>query len=276
MESGNLAGMLKTSTPIRILVVDDHPVVRAGLARWLSTYPDLHVVGSAADGNQAITMVSEFEVDIVLLDLRMPHKNGIETLLEFRKLGIGVRVIVLTSYESDEDIYQSVRAGAQGYLLKASPEEDMIEAIRTVHAGERYLPTDIASRFAERMPRARLHSRQVEILDLVSRGMTDEQVSSQLHIAARTFWTELNAIIEVLGSLDEEDAAPTRRKQITIAEVARKAGVSMATVSRVLNNSGKHTEETRRAVMKVVKEYDFQLNGTAASLALMRSNTPRD
>jgi DNA-binding NarL/FixJ family response regulator len=267
----------KSSTPIRILVVDDHAVVRAGLASMLATYPDLEVVGSAADGDQAIAILTKCNVDIVMLDLRMPNKNGIETLLAFRELAIRARVIVLTSYESDEDIYQSVRAGAQGYVLKASPEEDMIEAIHIVHAGERYLPTDIASRFAERMPRDRLNPRQIDILDLIARGMSDEQVSSQLRISTSKVWTELNTIIETLDSLEEE-SVQTRapRKKITITEVARRAGVSMATVSRVLHNSGKHTEETRRAVMKVVKEYDFQLNGTAASLALMRSGGRRD
>ncbi|MDQ2844123.1 MAG: response regulator [Acidobacteriota bacterium] len=265
------------STPIRILVVDDHPAVRAGLTSMLSTYPDLKVVGSAVDGDQAISLATELEPDIVMLDLRMPHKDGIETLLAFRQLSIPAKVIVLTSYESDEEIYQSVRFGAQGYLLKASPEEDMIEAIHTVFRGERYLPTDIASRFADRMPRARLNSRHTAILDLISRGMTDEQVSLQLNITSRDVWEELNEIIKMLESTDEESAAvPASKPKITIAEVARRAGVSMATVSRVLNNSGKHTEGTRRAVMKVVKEYDFQLNGTAASLAMMRHSGPQD
>jgi DNA-binding NarL/FixJ family response regulator len=260
--------------PIRILVVDDHPAVRAGLVSMLSTYPDLKVVGSAVDGDQAISLATELEPDIVMLDLRMPKKDGIETMLAFRQLSIPARVIVITSYESDEEIYQSVRSGAQGYLLKASPEEDMIEAIHTVFRGERYLPTDIASRFADRMPRAQLNSRHTAILDLIARGMSDEQVSTQLHMTSREVWKELNEIIEMLESTDEESAAaPAAKSKITIAEVARMAGVSMSTVSRVLHNSGKHTEETRRAVMKVVKEYDFQLNGTAASLAMMRNNS---
>jgi DNA-binding NarL/FixJ family response regulator len=198
-------------------------------------------------------------------------------MLAFRQLSIPARVIVLTSYESDEEIYQSVRSGAQGYLLKASPEEEMLEAIYTVFRGERYLPTDIASRFADRMPRAQLNSRHTAILDLIASGMTDEQVSDQLHITSRDVWKELNEIIKMLESTDEESAAaPVPKSKITIAEVARRAGVSMATVSRVLNNSGKHTEGTRRAVMKVVKEYDFQLNGTAASLAMMRNSGQQD
>lgn len=262
---------------VRVLIVDDHLVVRAGLMSMLSTYPELDVVGSAADGDQAIAMIAESMVDIVLLDLRMPKKDGIETLSDLKQLPVQPRVIVLTSYESDEEIYQAVRAGAQGYLLKASSEEEMIDAIFAVHAGERYLPSDIASRLADRMPRANLTPIQNEILELIARGMTDDQVSAKLRIPNRAVWNQLNSIIEALDSSDSdsrEDRPP--RERVTIAEVARKAGVSTATVSRVLHNKGKHAEETRRAVMKVVKEYDFQLNGAAASLAMMRNGPSQD
>jgi DNA-binding NarL/FixJ family response regulator len=265
------------SAPIRVLIVDDHPVVRAGLKSMLATYPELSVVGCVADGDQALSFIAQNEVDIVLLDLRMPKKNGVETLAALKQLPSLARVIMLTSYESDEDIYQSVRAGAQGYLLKASSEEDMIDAIHTVHAGERYLPTDIASRLADRVPRANLTALQSEILDMIARGISDDQIASKLRIPNRAVWNQLNSIIGTLDSLSESDPAGTAPKEkITIAQVARKAGVSMSTVSRVLNGSGKHTEETRRAVMKVVKEYDFQLNSTAASLAMMRGNNSDD
>lgn len=264
----------ESGSPIRVLIVDDHPVVRAGLTSMLATYPELDVVGTAADGEQAVAMLAEKDPDIVLLDLRMPKKNGVQTLSAFRHMAARARVIVLTSFESDEDIYQAVRAGAQGYLLKASPEEDMIEAIYTVHAGERYLPTDIASRLADRMPRADLSALQSEILDLIASGMTDDEISAKLRIPNRAVWNQLNAIIETMD--DDSAASQVPREKITIAEVARKAGVSMSTVSRVLHNKGQHTEETRRAVMKVVKEYDFQLNRTAASLAMMRSGSSQE
>jgi len=267
---------------IRVLIVDDHPVVRAGLVSMLATYPELDVVGSAADGEQAISMLTHREpeppVDIVMLDLRMPKKNGIETLKALKQTGTPARVIVITSYESDEDIYQAVKAGAQGYLLKASSDEDMIDAIRKVHSGDRYLPTHIAARLADRLPRAHLDSRQSEILDMIAMGMSDDEVAEKLGIDNRAVWNHLNTIIEALEMSDEADPADATHdrpsaQRITIADVARKAGVSMSTVSRVLHNKGKHTEETRRAVMKVVKEYDFQLNETAASLAMMRNGS---
>jgi DNA-binding NarL/FixJ family response regulator len=265
----------ETAQPIRVLIVDDHPVVRAGLASMLATYPELDVVGSAADGEQAIVMLGDRDTDIVMLDLRMPKKSGIETLKALRQIENHARVIVITSYESDEDIYQAVKAGAQGYLLKASSDEEMSDAIRRVHAGERYLPTYIAARLADRMPRAHLDSLQTEILDMIATGMSDDEVSTRLNISNGAVWEHLNTIIEAMEESDPGDTASDRppTQRITIADVARKAGVSMSTVSRVLHNKGKHTEETRRAVMKVVKEYDFQLNGTAASLAMMRSGS---
>ncbi|GGG93216.1 response regulator [Silvibacterium dinghuense] len=267
-----------TASRIRILIADDHPVVRAGLASMLATYPDMEVVGSAADGEQAVAVLTGGNpaVDVVMLDLRMPKKNGIETLKALRQTGSQARVVVITSYESDEDIYQAVKAGAQGYVLKASSDEEIIDAIRQVHAGERYLPQHITTRLAERMPRANLDLRQMEILDLIAQGMTGPEISERMTIDDREIWHQLNTIIEALEKSEDsnEDYTPgSARQRITIADVARKAGVSMSTVSRVLHNKGKHTDETRRAVMKVVKEYDFQLNGTAASLAMMRGGS---
>ncbi|HVW76911.1 MAG TPA: response regulator [Alloacidobacterium sp.] len=256
--------------PIRILIADDHPVVRAGLASMLATYPDLEVAGSVSDGKQAIALAST--VDILLLDLRMPGLNGLEVLRELRQMEKAPRVIVLTTYESDEDVYQAIRTGTHGYLLKASSEEEMIEAIHAVYAGERYFPPHIASKFADRVPRAHVNARQAEILDLIADGFTDEQVADKLHLSVAALWQQLNDIIEALDSVQESESTAAPDKRATIADIARRAGVSMATVSRVLHNKGKHTEDTRRAVMRVVREYDFQLNSTAASLAMMRNS----
>ena len=264
----------ETADVIRILIADDHPVVRAGLASMLATYSDLEVVGSVSDGNQTISALVKQPIDILLLDLRMPALNGIETLRALKQLKSPPRVIVLTSYESDEDVYEAIRAGAHGYLLKASSEEEMIEAIHDVHAGERHFPQHIASRFADRVPRAHFSEEQREILDLISAGMTDTQVSEQIGLSVSAVWDRLNAIIETLDAAEEARSAQVAQsRRITIADIAHKAGVSMATVSRVLHNKGKHSEETRRAVMKVVSEYDFQLNDAAASLAMMRNSS---
>lgn len=263
----------ETTDVIRILIADDHPVVRAGLASMLATYPDLEVVGSVPDGNQTISTLVKKQVDVLLLDLRMPALNGIETLRALKQLKSPPRVIVLTSYESDDDVYEAIRAGAHGYLVKASSVEEMIDAIHDVYAGERHFPPHIAARFADRVPRAHLDQEQRSILDLISEGLTDTQVAGKVGLSVAEVWERLNAIIETLDAAEEARANAALGRRVTISDIARKAGVSMATVSRVLHNSGKHSEETRRAVMKVVSEYDFQLNDNAASLAMMRNTS---
>lgn len=259
---------------IRVLIVDDHPVVRAGLASMLRTYPDLEVVASVSDGNQMFALLETAAVDIVLLDLRMPGMSGIEILQTLKAQESTLRVIVLTSYESNDYIYDALRAGACGYLLKTCSEEEMIEAIHAVHEGRRYLPQQIAARFAERVPRAHLSSLQGDILEYISRGLTDGQVARELGIGLAEVWRELNLTIERLEAKDADRSDDSKVRRPTMADIARRAGVSMATVSRVLHNKGMHTEDTRRAVMKAVQECDFQRNGTAASLALMRNSPP--
>ena len=260
--------------PIRILIVDDHPVVRAGLASMLATIPGLAVVGSAPDGKEALAIISGTATDIVLLDLRMPRLNGIEMLKALRTIENGPRAIILTSYESDENIYQAIQSGAYGYLLKACAEEEMLSAIYAVSSGERYLPMYIASRLAERIPRSHQSALHAEILDLFASETDGQQAAKRLHISVSSLWLQFNEILDRLDPL--MPAASTATGRVTIADIARKAGVSMATVSRVLHNKGKHSEETCRAVMKVVNQYDFELNGTAASLAMMRTSSSQE
>ena len=261
---------------IRILIVDDHPVVRTGLGTMLQTYADLEVVGAVSDGSQMFALLDKASVDVVLLDIRMPGMSGIEILQSLKENGSGLRVIVLTSYENDEYIYEALRAGALGYLLKTCSEEEMIEAIHAVHEGGRYLPQPIAARFAERVPRAHLTLRQSEILEHISRGLTDYAVAREMGISHAEVWSELSRTIGLMDPMDASDrerVEEARGRRPTMADIARMAGVSLATVSRVLHNKRMHTEETRRAVMKAVEECDFQRNGTAASLAQMRNTS---
>jgi len=257
---------------IRVLVVDDHPVVRAGLASMLSFYPELEVASGVAGGAAALAVIKKSRVEVVLLDLRMPEMSGLETLQAIKRLDSPPKVIVLTSFETDEDIYQTILAGADGYLLKASSDEEMLDAIRSATSGQRYFPPYIASRFAECAPRASLSASEIELLDLLAGSAPDAEIAVRLGIKKRAVWERFNRILEQL--IDEElpgGANVSGGPKITIEEVARKAGVSISTVSRVLHNKGNHTEETRSAVMRVVREYGFELNRTAASLAMRRS-----
>ena len=199
----------KLGNDIRILIVDDHPVVRAGLTSMLGTQPGLQVIGSASTGEEAIEMLKLHSLDLLLLDLRMPGMNGIETLLAMKRLGISTRAIVLTSFETDEDIYRAVHAGAEGYLLKNTPQGEMVDAIRAVCAGKRYIPRHIASRLTERMMRSDLTTRELEILKMLAKGLTNKQVGRVLRISSNTVRNHVNSIIEKLEVADRTEAATT-------------------------------------------------------------------
>jgi DNA-binding NarL/FixJ family response regulator len=199
----------KLGNDIRILIVDDHPVVRAGLTSMLGTQPGLQVFGSASTGEEAIEMLKLHGLDLLLLDLRMPGMNGIETLLAMKRLGISTRAIVLTSFETDEDIYRAVHAGAEGYLLKNTPQGEMVDAIRAVCAGKRYIPRHIASRLTERMMRSDLTTRELEILKMLAKGLTNKQVGRVLRISSNTVRNHVNSIIEKLEVADRTEAATT-------------------------------------------------------------------
>jgi two-component system NarL family response regulator len=206
------------ASSIRILIVDDHPVVRAGLASMLGTQEELELVGSARSGEDALRMLDEHNPDVLLLDLRMPGMSGVETLQALKAANRQVRVIILTNYETDEDIYRAVQAGAQGYLLKDTSLREMVEAIRAVHCGKRYIPRHIASRLAERMVRTNLTSRELEILKMLSKGPTNKQIGHALGISDNTVRNHVLKIIEKLEVSDRTEAATTaiQRGLITV------------------------------------------------------------
>jgi two-component system, NarL family, response regulator len=203
---------------IKVLIVDDHPVVRAGLTSMLGTQPDLEVIGSSSSGEEAIERVRHSDPDVLLLDLRMPGVNGVDTLNALMQIGTSARAIVLTSFETDEDIYRAFQAGAQGYLLKDTSLREMVEAIRTVHAGKRYVPSNIASRLAERMMRTDLTVRELEILKMLAKGPTNKEIARALGISDNTVRNHVNSIIEKLDVSDRTEAATTaiQRGLITV------------------------------------------------------------
>lgn len=201
------------SDPIRILIVDDHPVVRTGLASMLATQENFVVVGAASSGEEALSLLGETEPDIMLLDLRMPGMNGIETLTALQKCPAPPRVIVLTSFETDEDVYRAIQAGAHGYLLKSTMQQEMIVAIRAVAAGKRHIPQRIASRLAKRMSRPALTPREQEILGMMAKGLTNKQIGGVFRISGNTARNHVNSIIEKLEVSDRTEAVSTAIQQ---------------------------------------------------------------
>ena len=198
---------------IRVLIADDHPVVRTGLTSMLSAQQQVEVIGSVSNGHDALLAVQQEMPDILLLDLRMPGLDGIETLHALKEMQTATRVIILSSFEADEDIYRSVRAGAMGYLLKDTPKNQMLEAISAVHAGKRYIKGQIASRLAERMLRSSITARELEILEMIAKGLTNKQIASALSISENTVRNHLNSIMEKLEVSDRTEAATTAIQQ---------------------------------------------------------------
>ena len=203
----------ETNGKISILIVDDHPVVRAGLASMLGTQESLDVVGAAWNGQEAFALIERHRPQVMLLDLRMPGMNGIETLQALRSFPEPPRVLVLTNFETDEDVYRAVRAGSQGYLLKSTTQQEMVEAIKAVAAGRHYFPPHIASRLAQRMSRSNLTAREKEILEMMSKGLTNKQIGSALSISANTARNHVNSIIEKLDVADRTEAVTTAIQQ---------------------------------------------------------------
>ena len=194
---------------IRILIVDDHPVVCSGLTSMLSAQTGIEVVGSAASGEEALAIVQRDRPDIMLLDLRMPGMDGIGVLKALGRMEHATRVVVLTSFEKEEDIYRAIRAGAQGYLLKDTTESEMVAAISVVHSGKRYIPRHIAARLADRLMRSDLTARELQTLELLAQGSTNKQIAGSLNISDNTVRHHVNNIMEKLQVTDRTEAVAT-------------------------------------------------------------------
>ncbi len=192
---------------IRILLADDHPVVRLGLRTMLEAEPDLEVVGEAVDGASAVAAFTEHRPDVVLLDLRMPGMTGPEIITAIRKIAPEANIIVVTTYDADEDVFRAVQAGARGYLLKDTFAEGMLEAIRNVHAGRRLIDPAVAARLMDRLNEPSLTSREIGVLELVARGMTNREIGTALSVGEETVKAHLKHVFVKLGASDRTEAA---------------------------------------------------------------------
>jgi DNA-binding NarL/FixJ family response regulator len=186
--------------PIRLFIVDDHHVVRMGLQSMLRREPDIQVIGTADSGADAIAALKDNEVDVLLTDLRMQGMSGDALLLELRKLKPNLRSVVLTNYHSDEDVFRAIKAGAMAFVLKTATMEQVLDAIRSVHAGRRWIPPHIADQLAERLARNPLSARENEVLQLLARGLRNREIGQKLFISENTVRNHVISLLEKLGT----------------------------------------------------------------------------
>jgi DNA-binding NarL/FixJ family response regulator len=197
---------MKTES-IRVLVVEDHNVVRQGLVALLKVVEGLEVVGEAADGMEAVAQFRKHRPAVTLIDLRLPRLSGVEVIQRLRAEEPQARFIVLTTYDGDEDIYRALKAGAKAYLLKGMTTEDLVAAIRTVHAGHSHIPPAIAARLAERVGTEDLTHREFDVLEQIVEGKSNKEIGTELDISEATVKTHINSLLSKLGVTDRTQAA---------------------------------------------------------------------
>jgi DNA-binding NarL/FixJ family response regulator len=205
--------MARPAGPIRVVIVDDHPVVRFGLAAIIGLQPDMSVAGEAGSGEEACSLCDSHPADVVLMDLRLPKMSGVEAIRAIRARHPALRFIVLTTYDGDEDIHRALEAGAQSYLLKAMSHTDLANAIRTVHAGSKYIPASISKSLEGRPPQSGLSARELQVLELIVKGRSNKEIGEALGISEATVKWHVNMI---LSRLDVTD-----RTQATVAALQR-------------------------------------------------------
>lgn len=197
------------SNPIRIMIVEDHAIVRQGLAALLGTVPDFRVVAEADDVTKAIELFRQHQPDITLMDLRLGKSMGVDAITQIRSEYPDARIIVLTTFDGDEDIYRALQAGARGYLLKGMEGDELMEAIRIVYAGKKRIPPSVAERLAERMSGPALTSRETEVLRQIVLGSNNKEIAAALNISEATVKTHINNLLSKLGVSDRTQAATT-------------------------------------------------------------------
>jgi len=200
---------MKKDRKIRILVADDHYIVRMGLVALVNTEPDMEVVAEAADGAQAIELFAKYSPDLALIDARMPVKTGFEATVEIRKRFPNASILMLTAFDGDADIRKALEAGVQGYVLKSSTGDKLIPALRAVAAGERWVPKEVADRLASRNSFEQLTAREMQVLNELAKGLANKQIADVLNITEYTVKDHLKNILAKLRVADRTEAVTT-------------------------------------------------------------------
>jgi len=191
---------------ITVLCVDDHPLVRKGVASILATEPDLLLLGEAENASEAIHLFRLHRPDVTLMDLRLPGMNGVEITREIRREFPDAKIIALTSYDGDQDIYRALEAGVRGYLLKEMVHSEVIRAIRIVHSGKRFIPSEVSDQLSEFFPEVALTPREMEVLMWVARGLGNKEIGARLGTAGGTVKAHIQNILGKLGAKDRTHA----------------------------------------------------------------------
>jgi len=202
-----------TEGAISVLIADDHPITRDGLALILRSEPGINVVGQAGDGIEAVACYREYQPDVAILDLQMPRLNGLGATREIIAQFPRARILLFTTYDGDEDIFRAMHAGARGYLLKDAPQEDLFKAIRAIHAGQRYLSPPVGAKLAESQISRGLTERERQILRLLAAGQTNKEISAKTGISESTVKTHVASIIDKLGVKSRTEAALIAEKR---------------------------------------------------------------
>jgi DNA-binding NarL/FixJ family response regulator len=197
---------MSTKPPIRIFSVDDHPLLREGIAALVNNQPDMVLAGEAATGAEALQVFKQLQPDVTLLDLRLPDMSGIDILIAIRSEFPQARVIMLTTFEGDVEIHRALQAGARGYLLKNMPPAELLDVIRQVHSGKKRIPAAIASQLAEHMSDETLTEREIEVLREVAGGNRNRDIANKLSISEETVKVHIKHIMEKLGAADRTQA----------------------------------------------------------------------
>ena len=191
---------------IRILTVDDHPLLREGIAALIKTDPDMELVAEACDGEEAIKKFRLHHPDVILMDVQMPKLNGIEAISRIRKESPNAKIIVLSTYSGDVQVLKAIEAGARGYILKAHVHRELLEAIRSVHAGHKRIPPEVAAELAEHAAEDELSSREIDVLRLIAAGNANKQIADKLAIEETTVKSHIRSILSKLGANDRTHA----------------------------------------------------------------------
>jgi DNA-binding NarL/FixJ family response regulator len=199
--------------PLRILIVDDHPIVRAGLVTLLESESGFELAGGMDGGEEALAFLDRHPVDVVLLDIRMPKASGLDVLPSLLKRDPAPHVLILSSFDYEEDIYRAAKAGARGYLMKDSTRTQIVEAIRTVASGELHFPKGIAARILEREGRSGLSPREKDVLHMIAKGLTNKEIARVLLISQFTVRTHVKHILQKLEASDRTEAISIAMQQ---------------------------------------------------------------